>query len=72
MTKQHIKNRMKTSKDCFGESFDLFGSLSGFGWDPTTRRFTAEDEFWQELTRLSFFFHLLIVLSFILFPTNTI
>ncbi|XP_058751361.1 uncharacterized protein LOC131624442 [Vicia villosa] len=44
MTKQHIKNRMKTLKDHFAESYDLFGSLSGFEWNPTTRRFEAENE----------------------------
>ena len=56
ITKQHIKNRMKTLKDRFGEAYDLFGSLSGFGWNSTTRRFTAEEQVWQELIRVSFFF----------------
>ena len=30
ITKQHIKNRMKTLKDHFVEAYDLFNSLSGF------------------------------------------
>ncbi|XP_058746582.1 uncharacterized protein At2g29880-like [Vicia villosa] len=51
MTKQHIKNRMKTLKDHFAESYDLFGSLSGFAWNPISRRFEAEDEVWQDLIR---------------------
>lgn len=54
MTKQHIKNRMKTLKEHYAESYDLFGSLSGFAWNPTTRRFEAEDEVWQDLIRVFF------------------
>ncbi|WJX25098.1 hypothetical protein P8452_14171 [Trifolium repens] len=51
MTKQHIKNRMKTMKDHFAESYDLFGSLSGFSWNSITRRFEAEEEVWKDLIR---------------------
>jgi hypothetical protein len=71
MTKQHIKNRMKTMKDHFAESYDLFGSLSGFSWNSTTRRFEAEEEVWKDLIRVSIFlFHLLISLTFIVFATK--
>lgn len=49
MKKQRIKNRMKTLKDHFAESYDLFGSLSRFAWNPTTRRFEVDDEVWQDL-----------------------
>jgi hypothetical protein len=56
MTKQHIKNRMKTMKDHFAESYDLFGSLSGFSWNSITRRFEAEEEVWKDLIRVSIFF----------------
>ncbi|CAL0309379.1 unnamed protein product [Lupinus luteus] len=47
MTKQHIKNRMKTLKEHFAESYDLFNNLSGFAWNPMTKRFEAEDEVWE-------------------------
>ncbi|KAJ1417741.1 Myb/SANT-like domain [Sesbania bispinosa] len=51
VTKQHVKNKMKTTKEKFAEAFDLFNSLSGFAWNPTTRRFEAEDEVWEDFIR---------------------
>ncbi|GAU49426.1 hypothetical protein TSUD_407280 [Trifolium subterraneum] len=51
ITKQHIKNRMKTLKENFGEAYDLFNSLSGFAWDPITRKFEAEEEVWDALIK---------------------
>ncbi|KAJ1376778.1 Myb/SANT-like domain [Sesbania bispinosa] len=51
VTKQHVKNRMKTAKEKFSEAFDLFNSLSGFAWNPITRRFEAEDEVWADFIR---------------------
>ncbi|PNX59818.1 hypothetical protein L195_g059878, partial [Trifolium pratense] len=51
ITKQHIKNRMKTLKENFGEAYDLFNSLSGFAWDPITRKFDAEEEVWDALIK---------------------
>lgn len=53
MTKQHIKNQMKTLKDHFAESYDLFNGLSGFAWNPSTKRFEAEKEVWEDLKRVS-------------------
>ncbi|XLS78382.1 hypothetical protein HN51_062607 [Arachis hypogaea] len=44
ITKNHIKNRMKTLKDHFAEAYDLFHHLSGFAWNPVTRKFEAEEE----------------------------
>ncbi|XLS54739.1 hypothetical protein HN51_004494, partial [Arachis hypogaea] len=41
--KNHIKNRMKTLKDHFAEVYDLFHHLSGFAWNPITRKFEAEE-----------------------------
>ncbi|XP_057440313.1 uncharacterized protein At2g29880-like [Lotus japonicus] len=51
MTKQNIKNRMKTMKDNFTEAYDLFKGLSGFAWSPMTKRFEAEDHVWEELIK---------------------
>ncbi|KAE9594555.1 putative Myb/SANT-like domain-containing protein [Lupinus albus] len=47
MTKQHIKNRMKTLKEHFAESYDLFNNPSGFAWNPMTKRFEAQDDVWE-------------------------
>ncbi|XP_052111525.1 uncharacterized protein LOC127742833 [Arachis duranensis] len=44
ITKNHIKNRMKTLQDHFAETYDLFHHLSGFSWNPVTRKFEAEEE----------------------------
>lgn len=57
MTKQHIKNRMKTMKENFVEAYDLFRGLSGFAWSPATRRFEAEDHVWEELIKVSCIIH---------------
>ncbi|WJX10733.1 hypothetical protein P8452_01419 [Trifolium repens] len=51
ITKNHIKNRMKTLKNHFAEAYDLFHSLSGFSWNPITRKFDAEDDVWEELIK---------------------
>ncbi|KAL6529689.1 hypothetical protein OROGR_015312 [Orobanche gracilis] len=48
--KNHIKNRMKTLKCHFAEVYDLFHSLSGFAWNPITRKFEA-DGVWDDLIR---------------------
>lgn len=52
ITKNHIKNRMKTLKNHFDEAYDLFHILSGFSWDPITRNFHAEDEVWDEFIKV--------------------
>ncbi|KAL5156545.1 Uncharacterized protein HKD37_15G041491 [Glycine soja] len=51
ITKNHIKNRMKTLKNHFAEAYDLFHSLSGFSWNSITRKFDAEDDVWEELIK---------------------
>ncbi|KAK2455533.1 hypothetical protein QL285_002975 [Trifolium repens] len=51
ITKNHIKNRMKTLKNHFAEAYDLFHSLSGFSWNPITQKFDAEDDVWEELIK---------------------
>ncbi|ESW06728.1 hypothetical protein PHAVU_010G071400 [Phaseolus vulgaris] len=45
---KHVKNRQKSLKDRWREVHDLFGGLSGFAWNQTTKRFEAEDEVWSE------------------------
>ncbi|QHN78625.1 L10-interacting MYB domain-containing protein [Arachis hypogaea] len=51
ITKNHIKNRMKTLKDHFAEAYDLFHHLSGFAWNPVIRKFKAEEEVWQDFIK---------------------
>ncbi|XLT08655.1 hypothetical protein HN51_054448 [Arachis hypogaea] len=51
ITKNHIKNRTKILKDHFTEAYDLFHHLSGFAWNPVTRKFEAEEEVWQDFIK---------------------
>ncbi|XP_057754810.1 uncharacterized protein At2g29880-like [Arachis stenosperma] len=51
ITKNYIKNRMKTLKDHFAETYDLFHHLSGFAWNPVTRKFEAEKKVWQNFIK---------------------
>ncbi|KOM38600.1 hypothetical protein LR48_Vigan03g198200 [Vigna angularis] len=44
VSKNNVKNRQKVLKDRWREVHDLFGGLSGFGWNAVTMRFEAEDE----------------------------
>jgi len=37
--KNHVKNRQKSLKDRWREVHDLFGGLSGFAWNQTTKLF---------------------------------
>ncbi|XLS64524.1 hypothetical protein HN51_024498, partial [Arachis hypogaea] len=52
ITKNHIKNRMKTLKDHFAEAYDLFHHLSRFAWNPVTRKFESEEEVWQDFIKI--------------------
>ncbi|RYR13365.1 hypothetical protein Ahy_B04g070402 isoform A [Arachis hypogaea] len=49
--KNHIKNRMKTLKHHFTEAYDLFHHLSGFAWNPVSRKFEAKEEVWQDFIK---------------------
>ncbi|XP_068492202.1 uncharacterized protein [Phaseolus vulgaris] len=49
--KNHVKNRQKSLKDRWREVHDMFGGLSGFAWNQTTKCFEAEDEIWSELIK---------------------
>ncbi|XP_031482750.1 uncharacterized protein LOC116252544 [Nymphaea colorata] len=50
LTKDHIKNRMKTLKSNFSSCYDIFKSgLSGFSIDSKTNMWTAEPEVWKPL-----------------------
>ncbi|KAK8464002.1 hypothetical protein PHAVU_011G095800 [Phaseolus vulgaris] len=42
----------KSLKDRWMEIHDLFGGLSGFAWNQTTKLFEAEDEVWSELIKV--------------------
>ncbi|CDY34325.1 BnaA01g14280D [Brassica napus] len=47
-TFQHYSNRMKILKTKYLAAAELLRFSSGFGWDATTKRFTAPDEVWTE------------------------
>ncbi|KAK1427003.1 hypothetical protein QVD17_15685 [Tagetes erecta] len=51
LTKNHLKNRLKTLKCHFSSWYDMFRgtSLSGFSWNPETQLIEAEDEVWEKL-----------------------
>ncbi|KAL2338267.1 hypothetical protein Fmac_012713 [Flemingia macrophylla] len=49
LTKNNVKNRQKSLKDRWREVHDLFSGLSGFAWDKSTKRFSAESEVWDDL-----------------------
>ncbi|KAL2325438.1 hypothetical protein Fmac_024496 [Flemingia macrophylla] len=49
ITKNNVKNRQKSLKDRWCEVHDLFSGLSGFVWDESTKRFSAEPKVWDEL-----------------------
>uniref|UniRef100_A0A0D3D712 Uncharacterized protein n=1 Tax=Brassica oleracea var. oleracea TaxID=109376 RepID=A0A0D3D712_BRAOL len=47
-TYQHYSNRMKIMKTKYLNAAELLRFSSGFGWDSTTKRFTASKEVWDE------------------------
>ncbi|XP_035831542.1 uncharacterized protein At2g29880 isoform X2 [Helianthus annuus] len=51
ITKNHLRNRLKTLKIRFSQWYDMFRgtSLSGFSWNPDTQLIEAEDEVWNKL-----------------------
>ncbi|RYR67476.1 hypothetical protein Ahy_A03g013858 isoform C [Arachis hypogaea] len=52
ITKNHIKNRMKTLKNHFTEAYDLFHHLTGLTWNLITRKFEAEEKVWQDFIKV--------------------
>ena len=56
VSKNHVKNRLKTLKDKWREVHDLFKGTSGFAYSPLTKRYEAEDSVWDELIRVRMFF----------------
>ncbi|CAI9267223.1 unnamed protein product [Lactuca saligna] len=46
LTKNHLKNRLKTLKSGFSQWYDMFRgtSLSGFGWNSETQPIEADEE----------------------------
>ncbi|KAL2343349.1 hypothetical protein Fmac_004634 [Flemingia macrophylla] len=49
ITTNNVKNRQKSLKDRWREVHNLFCGLSGFAWDESTKRFSAEPEVWDNL-----------------------
>ena len=52
VSKNNVKNRLKTLKDKWREVHDLFKGTSGFIYSPLSKRFEAEDRVWDELIRV--------------------
>ncbi|XP_060205093.1 uncharacterized protein LOC132632956 isoform X2 [Lycium barbarum] len=50
-TKEKLHNHVKVIKRQFARCYDIFqnGGLSGFAWDPTTNKWCAESEAWDQL-----------------------
>uniref|UniRef100_A0A0D3DCH0 Myb/SANT-like domain-containing protein n=1 Tax=Brassica oleracea var. oleracea TaxID=109376 RepID=A0A0D3DCH0_BRAOL len=53
-TYQHYSNRMKIMKTKYLNAAELLRFSSGFGWDSTTKRFTASKEVWDEYLKVKF------------------
>lgn len=54
-TKAHLKNRLKTLKEHFSKSYDLFKvGMSGFAWSPVTKLWSAEPDVWKTLIAVCF------------------
>ncbi|KAG6484756.1 hypothetical protein ZIOFF_053281 [Zingiber officinale] len=49
LTKDHLKNRMKTLKTNFNSCYDLFKNASGVQWHAKSKRFEAKEEVWKQL-----------------------
>ncbi|CAH9077525.1 unnamed protein product [Cuscuta europaea] len=47
--KDKVKGRWKLLKRNFTKCYDLFKNLSGFAWDPISKRWLAEPEVWKTL-----------------------
>lgn len=57
LSKQHLKNRMKTLKTKFNEWwYDMFKGtkFSGFSWNPVTKLLGADAEVWKPLLEVCF------------------
>jgi len=50
--KNHVQNCQKSIKGRWREVYDLFGGLSGFAWNHTTKHFETEDGVWNDLIKV--------------------
>ncbi|XP_076951989.1 L10-interacting MYB domain-containing protein-like [Bidens hawaiensis] len=55
LTKDHLKNRLKTLEEHFSKFYDVLkgNSMSGFSWDPSTKLLGTEEEVWEKLIKES-------------------
>ncbi|KAG6507955.1 hypothetical protein ZIOFF_033310 [Zingiber officinale] len=49
LTKDNLKNKIKTLKSHFNSCYDLFKNASGVQWHAESRRFEAEEAVWKQL-----------------------
>lgn len=54
ISKEHIKNRLKTIRQNFNLAYDLVKNTSGLGWNEETRMLEADPDVWKELLAVSF------------------
>ena len=63
-SKEKVKGRWKLIKRNFSKCYDLFkNGLSGFAWDPITKRWSAEPEVWQKLIEVCLFLEFIYFIS---------
>lgn len=71
LTKNNLKNRLKSLKVYFSQWYDMFrgSSLSGFAWNSDTQLIEADDEVWENLINVSvcFTFYLVSYMFMLLF-----
>ncbi|KAG6472874.1 hypothetical protein ZIOFF_070352 [Zingiber officinale] len=49
LTKDNLKNRIKTLKSHFNSCYDLFKNASGVQWHAESKRFEVEEAVWKQL-----------------------
>ncbi|XP_074561012.1 uncharacterized protein LOC141817238 isoform X2 [Curcuma longa] len=51
LTKDHLKNRIKTLKNNFVAAYEIFKNASGVQWSESKKMFDATNEIWDELIK---------------------
>lgn len=50
--KKHVQSKIKTMKQHFVLFHGAFNGLSGFAWNQDTKKFEAEDDLWEQRTKV--------------------
>lgn len=59
-TYKHYQNRMKWFKNQYQTFADLLRYSSGFGWDAVSKKFTADNEIWEDYFKVIFYLCLIL------------